>query len=295
MNKGIILLCFKLLFVLFVISVPSIGFSQMIYGDPSLTHDIGHGKIELGGSIAKDQALKIKATEAPGSALNTNFTWKVPGAKKDIGSENFFLTAEMGIGRIVDVFVNIGQSRINKPIDGNFNFAGGGGLRISPPQSGVIKIGVVVQTYSFSSESDDVAFDVFETGTASDNSKIFFVAQGKGKEKIRLDRYDAVLGFGVDKISYIRPYAGLLFTMINGTDERSFSGQGSACVIPSGGSCTASSSTNISFSYKQDIASDSSIGGIAGIVFNPKEDMGMTIESQFGPQATIAASAFVKF
>lgn len=133
-------------------------------------------------------------------------------------------------------------------------------------------------------------------GFNANGDRIFFGANGVGQEKISIRRYDALLGFGVDTSRYVRPYAGVLFTRIDGSDEVSFRGTGSVCIIPNGGSsCTSQSVSQSQFSVKRDIEQANSLGGVVGIILNPGEEIGMTLDGQFGVSETISASAFMRF
>lgn len=279
------------LLTLALLMTPSLGWSQTLYGDPSLTlYGISRGKIEIGGNVIKDQKIKIEDTVIHVATSTQNLTWDIPESTEKIESEHLFLTAAWGLGKMGDIFATIGQHRIKEPFDRNYSISGGGGIRISPPQTGAVKVGLLLQAYYFSSEDNNIASYAYGQGTTANGSQEYFSADGTGKEKIAMTRYDAVLGFGIDKIPYFRPYAGLLLTMINGTVEGSFSGQDYECIY--GSSCTSS---QVSFSFERDISSDSSIGGIAGVVLNPAQDIGITIESQFGPHTSYGASAFVRF
>lgn len=272
----------SLLLLSVFLMAPSLAVGQAVFGDPSLTlHDLGHVKIEIGGRVVPEQKIRFEDTNVRVNTSTKSITWNVPESTEKIESEQIFLTAATTLGKMGDVFGIIGQYRIKEYFNGNYNVMGGGGVRISPPQSGVVKVGFLLQALYYTSEDNNIAAYVYPTGTTDDGSQRSYSAHGIAKEKIAMMQYDALLGFGIDKISYFRPYAGLLFTMIDGTDKGSFSGYSGA--------------TEVSFSFDRDISSDSSVGGIAGIVLNPAENMGVTLEGHFGSQTSYGASVFVRF
>ena len=110
------------------------------------------------------------------------------------------------------------MGRIKEPFDGDNGMLVGGGIRLSPPQSGLIKIGIVLQAYRYSSEGTYPSY-AYLYGTTPDGSSADVIINGDTTEKINMTNYSAVLGFGVNSSQYVRPYAGLLFSIINGTES----------------------------------------------------------------------------
>ncbi len=281
-----------LLFVA-LLMVPSRGRCQMVYGDPSLTlYGTSVAKIEVGGGAMKTQKIRGSATTASISTPTSNYTLNLSALDQHIGTEQVFMTASGSLGRIGDVFGSVGQTRISDPYEGDFGFFAGGGVRISPPQSGAIKIGLLVEASRFSSEGPSSSV-VSAYGTATDGSWVS-TNIADAREEIMLTRYDVLLGFGVDALPHVRPYAGLLFSEINGSDKVSYSGPGTVYSTPPGG-VPVTQTTQISYAAKRTISGASSVSGIAGVTLNASEEMGMTVEAHFGNGVAYAASAFMHF
>lgn len=272
-------------FAFLTLSIPSPGLSQTIFGDPSLTSGkVGFNKIEIGGGVVSSQELREKSTSIQFSNSTQNMTLDVPASTVKADSEYVFLSASAGLGKIGDIFGKVGLTKIDRPYKGDYGFSGGGGFRISPPQSGQIKVGFQVQAQYFSSEGDETPAMLGESGSSGS-----YFAYGNLHEKITMTRYDAVLGFGGNMTPSVRPYAGLLFTVFNGTDEASFTGTGN---FFSGGTITPITS----FSYKRNFQNVSSVGGVVGMTLNQSEDMGATIEFEFAPKTMGGGvSVFARF
>jgi hypothetical protein len=261
------------------LSVPSSSIGQTLFGDPTLTSGtVGLGKIELGGGLTTGQELKEKSTSVELTTASQNVSLAVPATKTKIDTEYFILSASIGLGKTSDFFVKAGLTKIDQPYKGDYGFSGGGGFRISPPQSGAIKIGLLVQAQYFSSEGDESPAMPGGSGTTSTGSGASYYGYGNLHEKITMTRYDALLGFGGNVTPSLRPYAGLLFTVLNGTHEATLTGTGQISYVGTGVITPISS-----FTYKRNFQNDSSIGGVVGITLNPSENVGAAIEFEFAP------------
>jgi hypothetical protein len=272
-------------FALLTLSIPSSGLCQTMFGDPSQTSGkTGLGKIEIGGGLTSSQELREKSTTIQFRNSTQSVAIDVAATTVKIDNEYVFLSASAGLGEKVDVFGKVGLTKVDKPYKGDYGFSGGGGFRISPPQSGAIKVGVLVQAQYFSSAGDESPAMLGESGSGGSYS-----AYGTLHEKITMTRYDVVLGFGGNMTASVRPYAGLLFTAFNGTDEASFSGTGSVFA-------NSTITPITSFSYKRNFQNVSSLGGIVGMTLNQSEDMGATLEIEFAPVTVSGGvSVFARF
>jgi hypothetical protein len=280
---------------------PHDGYGQGLLGDPSSTlGQWGKFKLEIGGGFTDNPNLKINNEPISVSTPSKDYNLIAVDFKESFRTEQRFLTATVGMGRSVDLFLKVGKFRTQDPFAGDSAPSGGLGFRFSVPQTGFLKIGFQMQGFYATSENNgyDTSVD-FSSQTDSKGLHYLVNADGTAKDKLRLISYDMVLGVGVQDIPYVRPYAGLLVSFQKRTEKGSFSGQGdlTTCNVSV---CIATFTGAISSSWNTDLASDSVIGGVFGLTITPVDWAGINLEGNLaggslGNQSGLMASAFIKF
>lgn len=282
---------------------PADGYGQALFGDPSSALDgFGKFRLEAGRSVINSRNLKFvgKAYSVETSTLNKNLI--ASETTEAIKSEMYFLTATMGLGRSVDVFLTAGRYRIQDLFDGNYEPAGGLGFRFSPPQTGRLKMGLLVQALYATSKDNGFGAHV-DTWFEPDSRglKRHLTADGTSQDKLRLISYDLLLGVGIQNIPFVRPYGGLLVSVQNRTEKGSFSGQGDLITCPSGNSpCSRPGPTPVSLSWNTDVSSDSVLAGVFGLTITHFDWIRVNLEGhigrgKIGNESGFMASAFIDF
>lgn len=282
----------------FSIAQPGTSSAQIQYGDPSYINDSKHPvKFGFGAGITGREEIKLKPTPMTvQSSGGQTLTFDLAPQQQELQSIQMYLTGSMRLGQTVELSAIVGQTKIREPLNADYALLGGAGLRISPPQTGMFKMGLLLQASFSSGKGTAVKESISSNSHTASGDYVIFGASGTGQEKMSLERYDALLGFGVDRIPHVRPYAGLLMSRIQGTDEVTFQGAGGVCVIPSGGSsCTFQSVTQTQFSVKRDIEERNSVGGIVGIILNPADNVNIILEGQFATSYSFSLSTVMSF
>ncbi len=282
--------------------LPTDGYGQALFGDPSSTlGGFGKLRLEAGRSVIDNRNLKFvgKVFSVETRPLNTNLT--ASETREAIKTEMSFLTATMGLGKSLDVFLTAGRFRIQDLFDGNYEPAGGLGFRFSPPQTGLLKMGLLVQAFYATSKNN--GFDTLvDTWFEPDSRGLerHIVASGTSQDKLSLISYDLLLGFGIQNIPFVRPYGGLLVSVQNRTEKGSFSGQGDLITCRNQRSQCLGGSTPVSLSWNTDVSSDSVFAGVLGLTITPIEWIGVNLEGHLGGghlgnERGFMASAFIDF
>jgi hypothetical protein len=285
-----------------IVLTPSHGYGQALFGDPSATlGGFGQYRLEAGRGVIDSYNLHFvgKVVSVKTNQLNTNLIESE--TREGIKSELTFLTATAGLTKSIDVFLTARQYRIQTLFDGGYGPAGGLGFRFSPPQTGLIKMGLLAQVFYATSENNGFDTSV-DTWFEPDSRYIerHIVASGTAKDKLRLISYDLLLGVGLQNIPYVRPYGGILVSVQNRTEKGSFSGQGDVFNCPFPGTRCIVATTPVSLSWNTDVSSDSVFAGLLGVTITPIEWIGVNFEYLLGRSRTgnlrgFMASAFVDF
>jgi hypothetical protein len=295
-------LCYATLLGTILMS-PNLGYGQGLYGDPSTTMgQWGKFKLEIGAGFVANPNLKIKnepiTVMTPPQPKIYNLV--AVDSTESFRSEQSFLTATVGMGRSVDLFLKVGKFKTQDPFEGDSSPSGGLGFRFSPPQTGFLKIGFQIQGFYATSENDGYNTSVdFWSHTDSQGLHYHVDTDGTAKNKLRLISYDMVLGVGVQNIPYVRPYTGLLVSFQNRSEKGSFSGQGDFTTC-NANQCFPANTGAITSSWNTDLPSDSLIGGVFGLTITPIDWVGINLEGNLagghiGNQYGFMASAFVNF
>lgn len=290
-----------------IILIPSNGFGQALFGDPSSTlGGLGQYRLEAGRGVINSYNLHFVGKEV--SVKTNQLITKLTASETTgaIKSEMSFLTATVGLTRSVDVFLTAGRFRNQNLFDGSYKPAGGLGFRFSPPQAGLLKMGLLAQVFYATSENNGFEKSVdmwFEPDSRYVEHHI--VASGTAEDKLSLISYDLLLGFGLQNIPFVRPYGGLLVSVQNRIEKGSFSGQGDVFTCPYPGShCLGGShlgpTTPVSLSWNTDVSSDTVFAGVLGLTITPIDWIGVNFEYLFGRghtgnQRGFMASASVDF
>lgn len=287
----------KMMFGVMVLSLlyfnASIGSAQGLLGDPSnVSGDLGGGSIHIGGGAVTKETLLFEKTTLNLMTTTETFVINLPEDTADIKAEEVFLAGEIGLGRMVDFWGKVGQSKIKGDgFESSNSPSYSGGLRVSPPQEGLIRVGFLIQGSYVKAKDKDI--EVLVSGNKPVGvGAAFFNGIGTGNDTLEIMRYDALLGFGMQGFKGIRPYAGLLYTRIDGNEKGSVQGQGTLST------CTplcVDTTEAFSISWNQDFQSNQAIGGVAGFVLNPSEKTGITLEGHFGSQTAYMVALFMKF
>lgn len=289
-------------FLFMIIAVFSIlqsgqAFGQIIFGDP--TSSIGGANrfsLSVGGGGVINQKFKFDA--APLTYVTPTRTLVFEGEETSVKfeGEHVFLTGAYRLGAAGEIFLTIGQTQLrdkDEIFDGELGLFWGGGVRISPPQPGPFKAGLVLQGFSgrTKDESFDVLIDAFRV-TEDGTESVF--SEGRGEDEIKYMGLSALIGVSVQYFTSFRPYAGLMLTYLKGNEKGSISGTGfiNDCVIST--PCVATTEP-FTASWDMDFEADSMIGGVLGFQFNPDGPFTVTIEGQVGTQSAYFVSAGMQF
>lgn len=292
-------ICCAILFGTFLL-FPDDGYGQAFFGDPSLTLGrLGRFKLEVSAGVINDPNIKIDDKPISVTARGQSFDLIASKTTDEIKSEQFFLTATVGVGRSTDIFLKVGQFKSKNFFNGNFGPSGGLGFRFSPPQTGYLKMGLLMQASYATSENSDFGAS-FDTWFEPDSRGLqrHIVASGTAEDKLRLISYDLLLGVGVQNLSFVRPYAGLFVSSQNRTEKGSFSGRGD--VFTCQANLCLGGVGPVAFSWNTDVSSDSIVGGVFGLTFTPVKRLGIGLEGHIGEghlssERGLMASAFVYF
>jgi hypothetical protein len=269
---------------------------QVIFGDPTST--IGGANrfsLSVGGGAASNEKFKFDPSSHPFITPTQNLSLKAAERSDKFKTESVFLTAAMRLGAFAEVFGTAGQTRIKTlRADGDFGPLWGAGIRISPPQPGPFKAGFVLQ--GFSAKSKDTSFSVrlIESQPNPDGSNEFVAVQGTGADEISYTGYSGMIGVSAQHFSSFRPYAGVFFTSISGTEKGSISGIGPVNHCPATGGCTPRTESFTS-SWSFDFKNEAAIGGLIGFQFNPEGPFTVTAEAQAGNRTAFFVSAGMQF
>jgi hypothetical protein len=277
------------------------AFGQVIFGDPTST--IGgpnRFSFSVGGGGVINQKFKFDA--APLTYVTPTQTFVFEGQKASIKfkGEHVFLTGAYRLGAAGEIFLTVGQTRIedeDELFEGEFGMFLGGGIRISPPQPGPFKAGLVLQ--GFSGKTKEENYDVFLEGS-QDNVTVGGVDNvssfGTGEDEIEYTGLSAMIGVSAQYFASVRPYAGLVFTFIKGNEKGSVSGNGdtSHCATSGPNPCTFNSES-FTASWDIDFESETTIGGIIGLQLNPEGPFTITLEGHLGTQDAYFVSAGMQF
>jgi hypothetical protein len=278
------------------------GYAQTLFGDASATlGGFGRYRLEAGRGIIDSYHLHFKGKVV--SVVTNQFSAHLTASETTgrIESEMSFLTATVGLTRSIDVLLTVGQFRTQTLFDGNYGPAGGLGLRLSPPQAGLIRMGLLVQVFYGTSKNDGYDAKV-DTQFEPDSRYIerHIVATGTAEDKLRLISYDLLLGIDLQNIPLVRPHGGVLVSVQNRTENGSFSGQGNVATCPFPGTICLTASTPVSLSWNSDVSSDKVFAGLIGLSITPVDWIGADFEyvvgrGHIGNQRGFMASVFVDF
>lgn len=278
--------------------LPLIVQAQGLLGNPGFIEG-GSAKfrLEVGGGTVLKQKIKYKETTIPFNTTSQNFLITGEEGTDEIEKEQFFLSGFIGLGSMGDFFANVGMLKIkNDAFDGDQNLSWGAGLRISPPQDGWVRFGLIVQVAHEKSTDDNVTlqFSSFDTEPTNPTTITSIRATAKGKSEIEITRYDIFLGFSAQNLP-ILPYGGLLVTVLDGTDTITSNGQAFIDRFPRSGGLVTTTTENFSTSFENDLEEESMVGGVLGFVFNPSGKSGVTLEGQFGSNSAVMLAVFMRF
>lgn len=147
---------------------PGHASGQIVFGDPTLTiGGLNRFSLSIGGGAVIGQNLRFDASRVtyvtPTASLSMRTEEETGGAR----AEDVFLTGTFRLGQVAEVFGTVGQTQVtHDSLKGKFGTFFGGGIRISPPQPGPFKAGLVLQ--GFSGKSKDESFD-FSLGLVQQN------------------------------------------------------------------------------------------------------------------------------
>lgn len=208
--------------------------------------------------------------------------------------EHIFLTGAYRFGAAGEIFLTVGQMRLKEePFDGELGLIWGGGVRISPPQPGPFKAGLVLQ--AFSGRTKDEGYDVLINGFRNNpNGSTFVFSEGSGENEIKYSGLSAMIGMSAQHFASFHPYIGLMITTLKGNEKGSVSGNGNVndCVV--GVTCT-NTREPFTASWDMDFELNTMIGGIIGFQFSPDGPFTVTVEGQVGPQTAFYVSGGMQF
>lgn len=281
------------------------GYGQTPFGDPSATlGGFGRYRLEVGRGLIDSYHLHFKGQVVSVKTNQVNANLTASETRERIKGDLSFVTATVGLTRSIDVLLTAGQFRIRTLFDGNYGPAGGLGFRLSPPQTGLIKMGLLVQALYATSKNNDSDAQV-DTWFEPDSRYIerHIVASGTAEDKLRLISYDLLLGFSLQNIPFVRPYGGMLVSVQNRTEKGSFSGQGDVFTCPFRGTCKPENprgSVPVSLSWNTDVSSDTVFAWGLGLSITPIDWLGANFEyfsgrGHIGSLRGFMASVFVEF
>lgn len=287
--------CFFVIVGLFFVLQSGQAFGQVIFGDPTST--VGGSNrfnISVGGGGVILQTFKFDAS--PLTYVTPTQTLVFEGVEDSVNfkGEHIFLTGAYRFGAIGEIFLTVGQTRLKEdPFDGDLGMFLGGGVRVSPPQPGPFKAGLVLQ--GFSGKTKDESFTVLiDAFRSSPNRSISIFSEGSGENEIKYTGLSAMIGMSAQHFASFHPYVGVVFTSLKGNEKGSVSGNGNVndCVI--GASCT-NTQEPFTASWDIDFDLDTMIGGIIGFQFSPEGPFTVTIEGQLGTQYAYFVSGGMQF
>jgi hypothetical protein len=283
---------------LFMILQSGQAFGQIIFGEPTSTVG-GTNRFSLsigGGGVI---LLQFKFDDSPLTYVTPTQTFVFEGEETPIKFEGeyVFLTGAYRLGAAGEIFLTIGQMRLkdkDEIFDGELGLFLGGGVRISPPQPGPFKAGLVLQGFSGKTrdESLNVVINAFQNNPGNTSDSIF--SEGTGEDEIEYMGLSAMIGVSAHHFTSFHPYAGLMLTYLKGNQKGSVSGNGNVnhCVIGAG--CTVTSEP-FTASWDMDFEVNTMIGGIIGFQFSPEGPFTVTVEGQLGTQFAYFVSAGMQF
>lgn len=278
--------------------VPGNSRAQALFGDPSSTlGGLGRFSIEVGGSLTPNQDFRFDGMSVPMVLTSQTFTLVVPDYTDGSEGEQVFVTATVGLAQLLDVYGTVGLARIEGDgFSGERALAGGGGIRVTPRQDGPVRVGLQLQAFRASGEDDTISGVVSSLDALPGSlDQVSVHAPGSGREKISLTRYDALLGFGVHSLPYVRPYGGVLFTVVDGTDTGSLAGQAYYVSCPRAGGVCTTGEEPYRLSARNGFGSDKALGAVAGASVEASPQWALTLEGRFLSQTTYGAAVRFRF
>ena len=167
------------------------------------------------------------------------------------------------------------------------------GLRFVPVQTGLLKMGIMVQLEKVNSRYyDDYSIPNVTFSTTTDH--YFIGGLLKGEEEVSLTNLDLHIGFSVD-LGSIDPYFGLYASKING--DYNFSGTGTNRVtsIPVGGGSGTTSNEMVTMRMDGNLEEKDMFGVVVGVSMHTIENLGFDIEYQAGARNGIFFGANYTF
>ncbi len=258
--------------------------AQSVLGNPATT--VGTpGRFTIGIAAGSVQRYKFRSTSGSLDFIGPtrSLTAEIEDSDASFSGQQIYLQSAIGILPMADILVAVGAARI-KDKDEFYNGAFGPalalGLRISPPSSGPVRIGLVIQS-SYAKSRDDKIDGIFSVKQIyPDGSYSWVDASVSGKEELSIVRYDMLLGAALQNLTMVQPYLGLLYSLVHGTDKADFSGNGAFTHSPP----PQTDFGPISGSWDVNFTMSSPIGGVVGFHVFPNDPFNVDVELQFGTQ-----------
>jgi hypothetical protein len=277
--------------------LPGDSASQAVLGDPSsVIGALGQVRLLAGGGSVSNQGVRIQPAQLSLVTTPQTFSLRSPETTTDFDVDEVFAIATVGLGSTLDVFGSVGQAQVSGGgYGGGRRVMAGGGARVSPPQAGMIRIGLEVQALRESGEGEtDVAFSAQDVEPQGPDVTSLYVV-GAGRERIAFTRYDALLGFSVHAFPIFRPYGGALFTMLSGSDDVELSGRLVSSICPRAGGFCTNGDDPFASAFEASFEAERAMGAVAGVVLNANERLGISVEGRFLSQTAYALAAHYRF